>query len=421
MSNAEVKYRKARLAVLQHASTQHLVDQDEESIEEWAKVFSFNKALYDRTMEILGNTGKRFPDTDNRVKDAFEVGDAFVLARADITWTGKWVDPRWKKAALDRAEEEKMKREKLVFDAQKIEKTVNSELDALFDIGIDEFDFGFSDSADESNTRVQPISTSSNHEKHVTLLPTPTRQPSSISLGKRKEDSDIPRDETTPARGSSASVKRARSEIFEPVEQGASTSRVSKSGNEAATSHILYGTSKGVPVALPFDYRALSSVAQAILVVGKPSIGMSALETLKYSFQTGRSLQVNKAFVEEMSEVLPKCAHCTISNKKSCVWIADRAQCKACHNQKKCSFGDTLKWMKACSWLPDKEPEDLRKLVGTISISYAGKVVTPDPFWYEKGTGAMSLSSTKPSSSSSYSGSSSSGSSSSGSSSLSSD
>lgn len=78
----------------------------------------------------------------------------------------------------------------------------------------------------------------------------------------------------------------------------------------------------------------------------------------------------------------PSCIACTKRNIK-CVWIFDRARCEFCSatsKHLKCSFGDTLRWHRACSQLPDHEPSEIRKVFEQTSLGNGNS----DPFWYEK-------------------------------------
>lgn len=83
----------------------------------------------------------------------------------------------------------------------------------------------------------------------------------------------------------------------------------------------------------------------------------------------------------------PPCTQC-LAARKMCVWFPDRAQCHSCHSIKKCDFGDTFKWLKACSWLSDQDPKELRRIVESKQVkviqSRTGLAYSPSPFWYEQ-------------------------------------
>ncbi len=65
-------------------------------------------------------------DKPEHLIEALADGDSFIMANSSYEWTGEWVDPRWKKAALKRKEEEEER-------SLKIEQEIAEEARAYFD------------------------------------------------------------------------------------------------------------------------------------------------------------------------------------------------------------------------------------------------------------------------------------------------
>ncbi|KAF5375762.1 hypothetical protein D9757_009006 [Collybiopsis confluens] len=122
-ASTETAYNKARLAVLKHAATQTLVVNGEYGIECWAQEFAEHRAKYKKISSILhsddlpnGNKG-----IDIRVLTVLSEADAFIRARALSSWQGKWVDPHWRRAALEREQNERERRAEVVLESLEVE------------------------------------------------------------------------------------------------------------------------------------------------------------------------------------------------------------------------------------------------------------------------------------------------------------
>lgn len=104
-------------------------------------IFLHLQYVYKGVTKLLDQHGYQYIDTEDRVNEAFKIGDAFILENADVTWEGKWVHTHWRTAAISRLEAERKedeRKERLFMISQ---KNLNLELDKLFDIAADDFEF----------------------------------------------------------------------------------------------------------------------------------------------------------------------------------------------------------------------------------------------------------------------------------------
>ncbi|KIK58631.1 hypothetical protein GYMLUDRAFT_86240 [Collybiopsis luxurians FD-317 M1] len=118
--SSEPVYQKARMAVLKHAATQVLVENGEYAIERWAQEFAEHRARYEKVTSIIHPNV--YPgEIDPRVQTILGEVDAFIRARASSRWEGNWVDPQWRKAALERDKNDRERCAELVLESLEVE------------------------------------------------------------------------------------------------------------------------------------------------------------------------------------------------------------------------------------------------------------------------------------------------------------
>ncbi|KAF5371057.1 hypothetical protein D9757_010310 [Collybiopsis confluens] len=374
MSDPIKIYKNARISLLEHTALIPLVVQDEIPIVKWAKNFALNKHRYEEMRKILLRGGFLAEDVRGHAKQALITGDEFLLANAESSWEGTWVDPRWTRSAE--------KREKTGFRGRK-RSHLEKEIDSLFDKELEEIDFGY-----ESTSSVETIemTTAASVSRMPSRVPAPAKSyprksaiPSGWLTHRKVEDegdSDNNGDDGDNVRRFSSSsrkimldlsrprdntIKRGPEKIEDDDNEDGDHVYVEESRKRKRKGHVTLVSPKNSGKArlscsgrLPFDFRALSREAQTALLSGKPPVIDNSLpgitRILKKAFEPYQSLIVNEPFVREMSKVLPACENC--KSGKKCTWIQNKATCEACQTiGKRCQYGDTLKWLKDLSRL----------------------------------------------------------------------
>ncbi|KAE9394551.1 hypothetical protein BT96DRAFT_1022440 [Gymnopus androsaceus JB14] len=112
-------YDRARLALLKHAATRTLVENGEYPLERWAKEFAEHRARYDQVVSIL-HPDKDPRKIDTRTQNALMECDGFIRLHASSNWEGRWVDPQWLKAALEREKNERELRAAQILEAAEV-------------------------------------------------------------------------------------------------------------------------------------------------------------------------------------------------------------------------------------------------------------------------------------------------------------
>ncbi|KAJ3909060.1 hypothetical protein F5879DRAFT_934500 [Lentinula edodes] len=398
---------KTIVDLVQHTGAEKLklVDAKLIPLVQWAKDYAGYRFRHKEIIRILRDEGQLNDLSDQLRKlaeDSLQAGDAFVLARAEADWEGDWVHPRWKKAAMERAQAAEKQRKEDLLVAERRRVDVYTRLRDVCNTNIEDLPFNYSEDSDSEDEILQAASvgapgpsSSSNSTAHNPA----NRTSSSIDTMRRtgplfsnlaKPRSAIPGTTSivnrAPQAGPDAQQQKRKAEAFLHGDFN------KRSRPDHSTVRAALPTNPGVPVPsvpaqhplLPFNFRGLSKEAQQISNFKQYERTHSGdiVQTLNVHFNGSTNLLANEAYVREISQTLPSCIACTKRNIK-CVWIFDRARCEFCSatsKHLKCSFGDTLRWHRACSQLPDHDPSEIRKVFEQTSLGNGNS----DPFWYEK-------------------------------------
>ncbi|KAJ3768898.1 hypothetical protein FB446DRAFT_814066 [Lentinula raphanica] len=321
-----------------------LVDYAKVSLLEWAKEYAACRFRYKEVLRLL-QSGGRLNEADyveeiSIAQDAIKAGDSFILARAQADWEGDWVHPRWKKAALKRAEVQKEKElEKELEEQQKVENLLSRAAD-ISQTGANELQFSYESEDEDFEDQLESSSQSSLPKNESTR---PTISPDWITPGTvDKVSDDLPQSSSkadlqskespvachsqspstsalfdsvvTP--GPSLSLSQAiLSSLGRPVElkrqpesplqsEQFKRARIDDGAGEPTTSNQISTLSSPIQHKLPFDYRGLSKDAQRCLSKAKQIQQRTVDEVLLDLYRPNGSTTVNEAYVQEVSQTL---------------------------------------------------------------------------------------------------------------------
>ncbi|KAJ3850508.1 hypothetical protein EV368DRAFT_84480 [Lentinula lateritia] len=404
---------KTIVDLVQHTGVEKLklVDAKLIPLVQWAMDYAGYRFRHKEIIRILRDEGQLNDLSDQLrrlAEDSLQAGDAFVLARAEADWEGDWVHPRWKKAAMERAQAAEKQRKEDLLVAERRRVDVYTRLRDVCNTNIEDLPFNYSEDSDSEDEILQAASVGApgpSSSSHSTVH-NPASRTSTSNLTKPR--SAIPGNTSivniAPQAGPDAQQQKRKAEAFL---HGDFNKRSRPDRTLYHTFSVIIYTSNpipdstlraalpkrpGIPVPsvpvqhplLPFNFRGLSKEAQQISNFKQYQKTHSGdiVQTLNVHFNGSTNLTANEAYVREISQTLPSCVACT-RRKIKCVWIFDRARCEFCSGTSKhlkCSFGDTLRWHRACGQLPDHEPSEIRKVFEQTSFGNGNL----DPFWYEK-------------------------------------
>ncbi|KAJ3760952.1 hypothetical protein EV360DRAFT_68277 [Lentinula raphanica] len=334
-----------------------LVDYAKVSLLEWAKEYAACRTMlqyriltvnsqfrYKQVLRLL-QSGGRLNEADyveeiSIAQEAIKAGDSFILARAQADWEGDWVHPRWKKAALKRAEVQKEKElEKELEEQQKVENLLSRAAD-ISQTGANELQFSYESEDEDFEDQLESSSQSSlpkNESARPTISPdwiTPgTVDKVSDDLPQSSSKADLQSKESPVAchsqspstsalfdsvvtPGPSLSLSQAiLSSLGRPVElkrqpesplqsEQFKRARIDDGAGEPTTSNQISTLSSPIQHKLPFDYRGLSKDAQRCLSKAKQIQQRTVDEVLLDLYRPNGSTTVNEAYVQEVSQTL---------------------------------------------------------------------------------------------------------------------
>ncbi|KAH7881557.1 uncharacterized protein C8R40DRAFT_51320 [Lentinula edodes] len=419
-------YTRALVDLVQLTSheSQELVNDNLITMVEWAARFAACRLRYKHIVKIYEESRIAISEQNlKRAQDALQTGDLFVLSRSEVSWEGEWVDPRWKQAAQQRLEIEEQKRKEE--DRRRVEEA-HMHAWAIYNLENKDLEYDYSTDLEDDNSQdgsaVKSRSSTSpssslggtSLERASKIVDTSVKEsPSqnqsisnnSISQSKDTVPTTTISNEALEVRiignadvsDPSMAMEKRKSLTCDYDENDDVSDRKrpridnddeAQDGCKIAGPKVYFAPS--TPVAhplLPFDYRGLSEEAQLALKFRhlnplSRDQDQDIISVLKYHFTPGSSIQATEAWVKEVSQTLPPCTHC-YKVGRVCVWSSDRASCDRCWHARKCSFGDTFRWHRACSQLPRHDPKEIRKKMEEIA-SQSSAFASSDPFWYEE-------------------------------------
>ncbi|KAJ3873695.1 hypothetical protein F5051DRAFT_455792, partial [Lentinula edodes] len=416
-------YTRALVDLVQLTSheSQELVNDNLITMVEWAAKFAACRLRYKHIVKIYEESRIAISEQNlKRAEDALKTGDLFVLSRSEVSWEGDWVDPRWKQAAQQRLEIEEQKQKEE--DRRRVEEA-HMHAWAIYNLENKDLEYDYSTDLEDDNSQdgsavksrsstspssslggtsleraskivdtsvkeipsqnqsisnnsisqskdTVPTTAISNEALEVRIIGNADVSDPSMAMEKRKsmtcdydENDDIsdrkrPRIDNGEQTISSPKILQLITHFMIDDE--------AQDGCKIAGPKVYFAPSTPVThPSLPFDYRGLSEEAQLALKFRhlnplSRDQDQDIISVLKYHFTPGSSIQATEAWVKEVSQTLPPCTHC-YKVGRVCVWSSDRASCDRCWHARKCSFGDTFRWHRACSQLPRHDPKDIRK------------------------------------------------------------
>ncbi|KAJ3806665.1 hypothetical protein F5876DRAFT_68753 [Lentinula aff. lateritia] len=345
---------KTIVDLVQHTGVEKLklVDAKLIPLVQWAMDYAGYRFRHKEIIRILRDEGQLNDLSDQLrrlAEDSLQAGDAFVLARAEADWEGDWVHPRWKKAAMERAQAAEKQRKEDLLVAERRRVDVYTRLRDVCNTNIEDLPFNYSEDSDSEDEILQAASVGApgpSSSSHSTVH-NPASRTSTSNLTKPR--SAIP----APQAGPDAQQQKRKAEAFLHGDFN------KRSRPDHSTLRAALPKRPGIPVPsvpvqhplLPFNFRGLSKEAQQISNFKQYQKTHSGdiVQTLNVHFNGSTNLTANEAYVREISQTLP-------------------------------SFGDTLRWHRACGQLPDHEPSEIRKVFEQTSFGNGNL----DPFWYEK-------------------------------------
>ncbi|KAJ4477551.1 hypothetical protein J3R30DRAFT_3487267 [Lentinula aciculospora] len=360
------------IELVQHTGSEKLklVDVKLIPLKQWAREYAGYRFRHKEVLRILREEGQ-LPELPEQLwklaEDARKAGDSFILDRAEITWEGDWVHPRWKEAAVKRAEAANQKQKEDLLLAEHRKTEVFARLRGVCDTNIDELSFEYTENSDSEDGLYAEASGS---------LPAPdsSRMLSKFRNSVPNAASSSHSSHITPEVASNEQKRKRNPEQSDPYKRLRVDALSTNPGVPAPSVPVLHAL-------LPFDFRGLSKEARLGLT-SKRTQAIDIVQVLHTHFNGSNTLQANGSWVREVSQTLPPCIACTKRNIK-CVWSPERARCEFCCSTTKhlkCSFGDTLRWHRACSQIPDHDPAEIRKIFEETPLLTGSS----DPFWYER-------------------------------------
>ncbi|KAF8825447.1 hypothetical protein HHX47_DHR7000607 [Lentinula edodes] len=320
---------KTIVDLVQHTGAEKLklVDAKLIPLVQWAKDYAGYRFRHKEIIRILRDEGQLNDLSDQLRKlaeDSLQAGDAFVLARAEADWEGDWVHPRWKKAAMERAQAAEKQRKEDLLVAERRRVDVYTRLRDVCNTNIEDLPFNYSEDSDSEDEILQAASvgapgpsSSSNSTAHNPA----NRTSSSIDTMRRtgplfsnlaKPGSAIPGTTSivnrAPQAGPDAQQQKRKAEAFLHGDFN------KRSRPDHSTVRAALPTNPGVPVPsvpaqhplLPFNFRGLSKEAQQISNFKQYERTHSGdiVQTLNVHFNGSTNLLANEAYVREISQTL---------------------------------------------------------------------------------------------------------------------